>query len=157
MRNSLKLFSCLLITLLCAKLSAFEYEVPQDFPLMGDWQGQWIKAKKGHEKSVPQMAAKLLPVKDGHYRVVILPQLYNRSAPYFQGDVALVDGKVSLQRDGWEVTFTGSTVRGKGPLNGSETEFVLHKVALESPSIGLQAPKGAVVLFDGSSLGTRKK
>ena len=58
-----------------AQLSAFSYEKPEDYPLMGDWTGQWVNATRGHEKLHPGVAAKLLPVQNGKYRVVILPEL----------------------------------------------------------------------------------
>ena len=75
------------LSILTSVVQAFEYENPADYPLMGDWQGKWIDPQKGHEKAHPHMAAKLLPVAGGKYRVVILPELYNRAEPYLSVEV----------------------------------------------------------------------
>jgi hypothetical protein len=132
-------------------LLAFSYEDPADYPLMGDWQGEWVNAKKGHEKAHPAIAAQLLPVNGGtHYRVVILPELYNRAEPYLIAEVPATDQRVAVDEGGYEVVFSGTEVRGRAKLHGDSTEFVLRKVALDSPTVGLQPPAGATVLFDGS-------
>ncbi|MGB0744718.1 MAG: hypothetical protein ACPGSB_09345, partial [Opitutales bacterium] len=68
MKNMFLVWSLSLFT--AVALSAFEYEDPADFPLMGDWKGQWDNPKRGHEKDHPGIAAQLLPVAGGKYRVV---------------------------------------------------------------------------------------
>jgi hypothetical protein len=128
-----------------------EYENSLDYPLMGDWQGTWIDPKKGHEKAHPQMAAQLLPVRDGKYRVVILPELYNRAEPYLNIEVPATHERVEVKRNGFEVVFEGSKVFGQGKLHGDLTRFNLEKVPLQSPSLGMKPPKGATVLFDGTN------
>ncbi len=132
-------------------LLAFSYEDPADYPLMGDWRGEWVQPKKGHEKVHPAIAAQLLPVNGGtHYRVVILPKLYNRAEPYLIAEVPATHQRVAVDEGGFEVVFSGAEVRGRAKLHGDLTEFVLKKVPLDSPSVGLQPPAGATVLFDGS-------
>jgi len=130
---------------------AFAYENPADYPLMGDWQGKWIHPKKGHEKAHPQMAAQLLPVRGGKYRVVILPELYNRAEPYLTAEVAATHDRVEIKQNGFEVVFEGTKVFGQGKLHGDLTRFELEKVAFQSPTLGMKPPKGATVLFDGTN------
>ncbi len=128
-----------------------EYENPADYPLMADWQGQWIDPKKGHEKAHPQMAAQLLPVRGGKYRVVILPELYNRAEPYLNIEVPATHERVEIKQNGFEVVFEGSKVSGQGKLHGDLTRFELEKVPFQSPTLGMKPPKGATVLFDGTN------
>ena len=130
-----------------------EYENSEDYPLMGDWLGTWIDPKKGHEKAHPQMAAQLLPVRDGKYRVVILPELYKRAEPYLNIEVPATHERVEVKRNGFEVVFEGSKVVGQGKLHGDLTRFELKKVPFESPTVGMKPPKDAIVLFDGTDFG----
>ena len=94
-------------------VQAFEYENPADYPLMGDWLGKWIHPKKGHEKAHPHMAAQLLPVPGGKYRVVILPELYNRAAPYLTVEVPATHDRVEINQNSFEVVFEGKKVLGQ--------------------------------------------
>lgn len=146
------LLAALLVFLMGSSvLRAAGFEDPADYPLMGDWRGEWIQPKKGHEKVHPAIAAQLLPIRGGpHYRVVILPQLYKRAKPYLIAEVPATHQRVAVAQPGFEVVFSGTEVRGRAKLHGDWTEFVLKKVPLDSPTVGLQPPAGATVLFDGS-------
>ncbi|MGZ0655665.1 3-keto-disaccharide hydrolase [Coraliomargarita sp. W4R72] len=145
------LASLLFLLTVNSSLFAFDYEDPADYPLMGDWRGEWLNAAKGYEKFNTAIAAQLLPVKGGsHYRVVILPELYKRARPYLTVEVPGTGQRVAVSEGGFEVVFSGNEVRGKAKLYGKWTDFVLRKMPLDSPSVGLQAPAGAIVLFDGS-------
>lgn len=139
-----------IIVLVCRSAQALEFEKSADYPLMGDWTGKWINPKRGHEQKHPEMAAQLLPIAGGKYRVVILPELYNRAEPYLIAEVPATHKKVEVKQDGFEVVFQGDQVRGQAKLHGDLTEFVLEKQEFKSPTLGLKPPKGAVVLFDGS-------
>ena len=142
----------ILALFILSDLAAFTYENPADYPLMGDWEGKWINPKKGHEKSNPNMAAQLLPINGGsHYRVVILPELYNRSAPYLNIDTPATPERVVVKEGDWSAVFEGREIRGSAKLHGDLTEFELKKIPLNSPTVGLKAPAGAQVLFDGSN------
>lgn len=132
------------------QVAAFAYEKPEDYPLMGDWTGQWIDAKRGYEKMNPGLAAQLLPVKGGNYRVVILPELYNRAEPYLVTEVKAEHQRVVVEQAGWDVVFEGSEIRGRGKLHGDMTEFVMSKVPLDGPTYDERPPEGATVLFDGT-------
>lgn len=130
---------------------AGEYENPSDYPLMGDWEGKWINPKRGHEKAHPQLAAQLLPVAGGKYRVVILPELYNRAAPYLTLEVPATHERVEINQNEFQVVFEGAKVSGQARLHGELTRFELNKAQLNTPTLGMQPPKGATVLFDGAN------
>lgn len=141
------------LCLLLANAAVAQYENPADYPLMGDWTGKWIDPKDGHEAAHPEIAAQLVPVQGGsHYRVVILPELYNRAEPYLEAVVAATHDKVEIKQNGFEVVFSGTKVRGKAELRGKTTEFELTHRVFAPPSLGMKPPAGATVIFDGSSL-----
>jgi hypothetical protein len=59
-----------------------------------------------------------------------------------------LDGnKASAQGKGYTATIDGDQITGK---TDTGENFTLKKVLRQSPTIGLKAPQGAVILFDGS-------
>ena len=81
------------------------FQAPEDFALMGDWQGQWIDPKSGHERRHPHMAAQLLYVDQGKCRVRFLPALNLRAAPYLVIDADIRPDGIVIDQEGWNVTF----------------------------------------------------
>lgn len=59
------------------------------------------------------------------------------------------DGSASFKGKGWTATIKDGTLTAYGP-DGTELG-TLKKVERKSPTLGAKPPKGAVVLFDGSS------
>jgi hypothetical protein len=129
---------------------AAEFESPCAFPLMGDWSGQWINPKGGHEEHHPDLAAQVLPVGDGLYRVAILPELYTRAEPYLDTVAAGTPERLAVEQGGYQVVFEDGKATGEGMLHGQPTRFELTKTEFLSPTLGLNPPEGAIVLFDGS-------
>ena len=127
-----------------------EFEDPADFPLMGDWIGEWIDPQKGHEENNPELAAQLLPMGNGEYKVVIIAELFKRAVPYAEFIVPESDGRIEIDQDGWQAVFEEGEAHGEAPLHGDTVQFRLTQTELLSPTLGKAAPEGAVVLFDGS-------
>lgn len=61
---------------------------------------------------------------------------------------ATEEGKTSLKGDGGSAVISGDTLA----LTWGETKGNLKKLNRTSPTVGLKAPKNAIVLFDGSNV-----
>ncbi len=129
------------------------FEDPADFPLMGDWTGRWLNPKGWPDSRYPQLAAQVLPVHDGKYRVVFVTDLYRRAAPLAEFTVKSDGRELRIDADGWNAHFrAGQAVRGKAPRGRNVTEFELTKATWAPPSLGAVPPEGARVLLPASSL-----
>lgn len=128
-----------------------EFENPEDFPLMGNWIGEWINPQKGHEENHPELAAQLLPMGNGEYKVVFVAEIYKRAVPYAELIVPESDGRIVIDQDNWTAVFENGVAKGETELHGEMVQFELEQKQLLSPTLGKQAPEDAIVLFDGSS------
>ncbi len=152
-RNVIAIF--LLLTLCATAIGAGEYkpvfEDPADFPLMGDWEGKWIDPHAGHEKTHPELAAQLVCLTPKQYLVRILPTLNVRSVPYLEIKADVKDNEIVIDQAAWKCTFANGICKGTGRLHGKNVGIELKKVQRLSPTLGQKPPKGAAVLFDGTS------
>ncbi len=127
------------------------FEKPEDFPLMGDWTGQWINPQRGHEEHDPSLAAQLLPMGNDTYKVVLVSELFKRAEPYAVMTAQSTNGKLELAQDGWNATFENGEAYGEALLHGDTVQFALKQQKLLSPTLGKPAPENAVILFNGTS------
>lgn len=124
-----------------------------DRTLMGDYEGEWLDAPKGHyfEFNKP-LAAQIINVKEGEYLVRFFHQHDSRADPYFEGTGKLEGGEIRFSEKGWNGTVSNDGLKGSGNnQNGPEVRFALKRVERPSPTLGMPAPQGAVVLFDGKN------
>ncbi len=126
-----------------------------DLSLMGDYQGEWTDAPKGHYFNINKpLAAQVINVRVGEYRVQFFQELDRRADPYLE-TVGKLEGEVIRFEDkGWKGTVTRDGLSGKsGPGHGSAegVNFQLKRVVRSSPTLGAKPPAGAVVLFDGKN------
>ena len=126
--------------------------------VMGDWEGTWTAADGKQSKLVAQVIA----LGDGKYRANLLDAFDQRVAPIVvlegnaAGDTATFAGQASkgkLQGTTWKGAVGGEEFTGTlaGAASGT---FAMRKVVRLSPTLGAKPPKGAVVLFDGTSVGS---
>ena len=130
------------------------YKSGEYFPLMGDWVGNWIQPHPdGREGIGHKFYAQLLPIRGGtHYRVLMLPALYNQCPPRLKLDAPIEAGKVLIDTAGIQVSFEDKEIIGEGRRGGKLTKFKLKKRPFQPKGVGKKAPQGAVILFDGSDL-----
>jgi len=128
------------------------FENPSEYPLIGNWTGKWINPQKGHEQAVPDLVAQIDVIKNETYIIRFLPQLYKRATLYLEVTVDLKNNELTWEKDGWKFTFSGDSCKGYGNLYGDKVSFYLIKNNEVSPTIEMQAPEGAVRLFNGENL-----
>ena len=122
---------------------------PADAQLMGDYQGEWLDAPKGHYYEINKpLAAQVINVKPGEYFLRFYQEHDRRADAYFECAGRLDGEVIRFNGNGW----TGEV--GRDGLSGTSggkaaVKFALKKVVRSSPTLGARPPEGAVVLFDG--------
>jgi len=124
-------------------------------PFMGDWRGLW-KLADGSESG--PMGAQVIALGESKYKANLLAEFDSRRPP-----ILVLEG----QRKGRVVHFTGRQIASdtsgelevraiieKGKLRGAIKGdmvggFGMEKVIRLSPTLGVEPPSGATVLFDG--------
>ena len=126
-------------------------------PYMGDWEGIY-KSPEGEEEPI---AAQVIALGEGRYRVNMLSEFDKRIKPIvvmdglpagtteavlYIGQSESPSGMVKCYGAMEKDKFSGSF---QGTRRGS---FAMHRVFRPSPTLGLAPPPDAVVLFDGKNL-----
>ena len=123
-----------------------------DRNLMGNYIGTWHDPPdKSYQKINPTLSAQVINVDVGHYRVRFVQNPDRRAEVYFEGDAHLKGERIVYQGDEWNFTVGKDGLNGTGTIYGKTGPFKLERVALSSPTLGKEAPDGAIVLFDGSN------
>ncbi|MFP6873108.1 MAG: DUF1080 domain-containing protein [Verrucomicrobiales bacterium] len=129
-----------------------------DFALQGEYAGSYTKG----DGTVSKVGIQVIALGNGKFRAVGfeggLP-----GAGWDQGERA--QSEANKAADG-SVTFKEQEGKATGVLKGGKMTIMsaegaalgtLKHIERESPTLGAKAPKGAITLFDGSSLGHWKK
>ena len=111
-------------------------------PLAGDWQGD----KAGY-------VAQVFPTGDGNYQANLLTAFDTESNVIAVLRGTTSDGGINFSGSGWTGAVNDSVFTGS---NGGKS-FNLKHVTRTSPTLGAPPPAGAVVLFDGKTLGAWAK
>lgn len=139
--------TCLMIcaAIACAAGPEDSFPAKAD-PFVGDYKGRWM----GDVEVDPDIAAQVIALGGGRYRIRLVPKLDMRCPPIEILEAEALRGRIS---------FNGARIRGEirdGRIIGTDgdhkTQFEMKKVVRLSPTLGAAAPEGAIVLFDGSNM-----
>lgn len=124
-----------------------------DLTLMGDYEGEWLDAPKGHYFEINKpLAAQVINVRQGEYQLRLFQEHDCRADPYFEGPGKLDGELIRFEGNGWSGTVSKDGLSGvSGQGHGKGIRFLLKKVTRSSPTLGAMPPTGAVVLFDGKN------
>ena len=124
-----------------------------DATLMGDYEGVWLDAPKGHYYEINKpVAAQVVNVREGEYFLRFYMQHDARADAYFEGPGKLEGGEIRFTGNGWNGAVTKDGLIGTATdLNKKSVKFELKKVTRSSPTLGMAPPPGAIVLFDGGN------
>lgn len=149
--NQLKnVAAVLLLSLSCAAACTAAGASAESDPYLGDWEGQW-EAKSKVVKQNPAMVAQVVPRGGGAYQINLLSEFDRRIWPYAKLSAQVRGKKLVFDQEGWSGTVSGNTLTGKSTNADTAGTFTLKKVTRLSKRLGAKAPKGAIVLFDGSN------
>jgi hypothetical protein len=123
-----------------------------DLSLMGDYEGRWFDAPEKQYFDINKpLAAQVINVREGEYLIQFFQQHDARADTYFVGTGRLADGVIRFEGNGWRGEVSKDGISGRGSGHGGEARFELKRVVRSSPSLGMKAPEGAIVLFDGKN------
>lgn len=114
-------------------------------PLMGNYVGRW----SANVETDPDVAAQVIPLGDGMYRINFVTKLDIRCPIVATFEAKAENGVIAFRDE----TIIGELRDGKiAGTRGEETTFAMTKTEKPSPTLNLAPPDGAVVLFDGTNL-----
>jgi hypothetical protein len=151
---SIRLFQACLLAMVLASCapsgSATRGEGGLPDPVMGDWQGHRVM----NDGLVVPMAVKAIALGEKNYRFVAQTYFDRRESLFVMTYEGKLEGTrlVMPEHTDWSVTLENGAMSGRTTLSDAE-HFELKHVVRLSPNLGARPPEGAVVLFDGTSLG----
>jgi hypothetical protein len=143
----------------CGQLFAAEGASPDwnevaaaDHTLMGDYEGEWLDAPKGHYFDINKpLAAQVINVRNGDYHIRLFQQHDKRADLYFEGSAKLEGDVIRFSEVGWNGTISKDGFTGTSGQASTAIQFQLKKTIRSSPTLGAKPPAGAIVLFDGKN------
>ncbi len=139
---------CLFLALLTTALAA----LPD--PFIGDYRGEWLDRPTDFLKNSPQITAQVISLGDELYRIRFLSEYERRSTPIFIVMGFGRDGVISIKESNFNCRVEDGVISGEGMYHSKEpVRFRLERFTRISKTMGRPAPAGAVVLYDGGSLG----
>ncbi len=114
-------------------------------PFVGNYIGRWSEK----EEVNPDVAAQVIALGGDTYRIVITNKIDMRCPILGEAEVKPKRGVLEFDTGNIRGRTDGKTMTGG---RTEEMTFSMKKTEVKSPTLGLEAPEGAVVLFDGSNL-----
>ena len=108
--------------------------------------------KDGNAKNNPGLVARVIGLGGDRYEIQIMEEFDKRADYKVKTESKWKNGKLSFNENGFKGEITASSFTGKKTSGEYVTPFELKRVHRTSPTAGLKAPRGAVVLFDGKNM-----
>lgn len=145
-------FMMILLLAVCLSVPATAASVdeqlyPEDAGLyMGDWVGKFTVEEQKH----PDVGAHVIKRSRKTYEIVFKPFLYKRTKPFVRLKAREKGDKLVFD----EQDYFGEISDGKltGGRHSDGARFELERYTLESPTLGLEPPEDATIIFDGENL-----
>jgi len=136
---------------------AFAQKGPESYfphepdPFMGDYKGRWSA-----EIDVdPEIHAQVFPLGKDMYHIRITAKRFHRASPKAIIEAEAKNGRIEFNEQGHRGVIENGAIVG-GQMKGKAT-FEMKRLVYESPTLGKEAPDGAVVLFDGTDFDAWQK
>lgn len=129
----------------CSDIGHEKYYPAEADAFMGNWYGRWNE----EEDVDPDVAAQVIPLGGDEYRIIIKAKLDMRSPPKVDVTAKASRGRLRFDDHGYFGEIDGDRFTGG---RGSKARFAMRRVDMASPTLGVPAPEGADVLFDGTDL-----
>jgi len=121
--------------------------------LMGEYEGRWLDAPKGHYHEInPEFVAQIQNIDAGKYRVAFMQEIARRANVYAEIDGSLDGENIRFEGSGWQAVAADGKLTGSAPRGDERIHFELKRIERKPPTLGMAPPPGAIVLFDGTSL-----
>ena len=126
-------------------------------PFAGFYEGKISGAKFYPLKDSPEVYARIVKNADGTYTFDLLSGVFVRSESHCNATGLIAkDGKIELKNTrGIKLNgvITAQSIMANGTINEDQkVELSLKRMDVKSPTLGLEAPAGATVLFDGKDM-----
>ncbi len=115
-------------------------------PFVGDYKGRW----KGDVSIDPEIAAQVIALGGGRYRIRLVTKLDMRTPPIDIVEAEAKDGRIAFQAGRTQGEIQAGRITGTS--TDGTYQFEMEKTTRLSPTLGEKPPEGAIVLFDGSNL-----
>lgn len=130
-------------------------------PFAGFYAGKIEGAKFYPLEHSPEVYARIVRQDDGKYKFDLLSGVFVRSESHCSAEgLVAKDGKIEL-KDTKLITLNGSitpeSISAEGVARGTKVKVSLKRIEVKSPTLGLEAPQGATVLFDGKDMSQWKQ
>lgn len=154
-RTALAVAVALCLTLPRLQAQTTNRRTPDTPAVMGMYQGEWISPSEANRylQQNPALAAVVAGTGENRFLIRFLAEHFKRADILMETHATLSEGRLEFSQNGWQGTVDAGGIRGRATYGGTEpVDFALKKYLHESPSLGAQPPKDAVILFDGSGL-----
>ena len=125
-------------------------------PFAGFYEGKILGAKSYPLEHSPEVYGRVVK-EGGTYKFDLLSAVFARSESHCSASgLTARDGKIELKGTkgaNLDGEITPAEIRASGTLaNGNKVELSLRRMDIKSPTLGIAAPEGSVVLFGGGDM-----